>query len=210
MPAYHRPDRAAVARPIPPRCRASLWAGGLSIIMPLSAAPAAADATFLQLDAGRVNQGLVASVATGNLGFSLGVSRYVDGRSAVLAATYGFDLGDVGMLKIGPALLVRQDDAAPTESQIGARLSLERYVATEFGGIFGLAEIGSIDDSWFLLGNVTLHGGLGIELSRGGSDTYTETTIALQQQLGNGPVRLRLGYRVEEQEVFIGVSYSTF
>lgn len=200
----------ATARLLPCRKRQVHRAGVLGIIAVLTGTPALSDGSFVQLDVGRVNQGLVASVATGNLGFSLAASNYEDGRSLVLSATYGFDIGGLGTLKLGPALGIRQDDGTPTETEIGARLSLERYVSTDFGGVFGLAEIGSIDESWFLLGQVVLRDGLGIEISRGGSDTYTETTIAVQHQLGDGPLRLRLGYRAEDKEVFVGLSYSTF
>lgn len=210
MPAYHQIDPTAVACPILPRLRAGRCAGVLGLVAVLSATPAVADGTFLQFDAGPVNQGLVGSVATGNLGFGLAVSNYEDGRSAVLSATYGFDLGQIGTLKVGPAFGIRKDDGSPTETDIGARLSLERYIATGFGGIFGLAEVSTIDDAWFVLGQVSWNSGFGIELSSGASDTYSETTIALSQRLGDGPLRLRLGYRTEDREVFFGISYSTF
>lgn len=146
----------------------------------------------------------------GPWGFSLNLSGYEDGRSADLGATYGIDLGGVATLKIGPALSFERNFVAGDEVQIGGRLSLERYAPTRFGSIYGLADISSINNSWFMLGQLTLDRGLGFALSRGGSDSYTETTAAIQQQLGGGPVRLRLGYRFEDDEIFLGISVNTF
>jgi hypothetical protein len=51
---------------------------------------------------------------------------------------------------------------------------------------------------------------MGIELSRGGSKTYHETTLALQKSLSGDPVSLRLGYKLSSDKVFAGFSINTF
>lgn len=169
-----------------------------------------ADGVFVQADIGAEDQTFVATTASGPLNFSLNMSAYEDGSLSVLGIGYAFDLGTLGTLKIGPTLGYQTEDGAADETELGVRLTLERFATTSFGSVFALADVGSIDRSWFLLGQVTLQQGLGFELSRGGSDTYTETTLAIQQQLNGGPVRLRLGYRFEDEEIFVGVSFNTF
>lgn len=190
--------------------QAAFLAVALGLGLGVSTGPAGADGLFLQSDLGPENQAFVASRTVGALSYSLNLSGYEDGRSAIMGLGYAVELAPVGTLKFGPAVLFRQDDGSPSETLFGARLSLERYQPTSFGGVYGLAEIGSIDRSWFVLAQATLRNGVGFEVSRGGSETYTETTIAVQRQIGDGPVRLRLGYRAEDREFFLGVSFSTF
>ena len=45
---------------------------------------------------------------------------------------------------------------------------------------------------------------------KGGSETYYETTLAVQKRLSGGPVSLRLGYKLSSDEVFAGFSINTF
>ncbi|MDG3039787.1 hypothetical protein [Roseicyclus marinus] len=193
-----------------PRPGRSVSAAALVAALALSTLPARADGYFIQTDLGPENQSLVATFAQGRLNYGLNVSAYDDGRAATISTTYALDLGGLATLKIGPALRFEQKEVGAEDLDLGLRLSLERYQPTDFGAVYGLAEIGSIDETWFLLGQMVLRDGFSFELSRGGSDSYTETTFAVQQQLGDGPVRLRLGYRAEDTEFFVGLSVNTF
>ena len=49
-----------------------------------------------------------------------------------------------------------------------------------------------------------------MELSRGGSDSYRETTLAFQKRIADGPLSVRLGYKLTSDEVFAGFSINTF
>lgn len=171
---------------------------------------AKADGVFVQSDIGIQDQTFVATTASGPLNFSFNLSAYEDGQLAVLGVSHAFDLESFGTLKVGPTLGFKQEDGAADQTELGVRLALERFAPTSFGSVFGLVDVGSIDRSWFLLGQVNLHEGLGFEISRGGSDTYTETTFAIQHQPEDGPLRLRLGYRFENREIFVGLSFNTF
>jgi hypothetical protein len=171
---------------------------------------ARADGVFVQSDIGIQDQTFVATTASGPLNYSLNFSNYGEGRLAVLGVSYAFDLDGLGTLKVGPTLGFEQEDGTGDETELGVRLTLERFAPTSFGSVFGLVDVGSIDRSWFLLGQVNLQRGLGFEISRGGSDTYHETTFAIQHQPQDGPMRLRLGYRFENREIFVGLNFNTF
>ena len=90
-------------------------------------------------------------------------------------------------------------------------MALDRWNATSFGSTYFLGEASTPHHSWFLLSQITFaSSGVGVELSRGGSDNYHETTIALQRKLGEGPVSLRIGYKLSSEELFAGFSINTF
>ena len=176
-----------------------------------SAQPAAADGYFLQADAGRETRSLVATAATGRLNFGFNLSDYDGGRSTSTSVTYAFPLGDVAVLKIGPSIGVVRENGTWQNPELGGKLTLERYAGTSFGSVFGLAEVNSIDNAWFVLAQLTLQQpGLSFELSRGGSDNYSETTIAAQKKLPNRPMSVRFGYKLSSKEIFIGFNINTF
>jgi len=191
------------------RKRIRLLAGAMGISCFVH--PAVADGYFLQADAGRETRSFVATVATGALNFGFNLSDYDGGRSATTSFTYAFPIGDIAVLKLGPSIGVLRDSGRWKKPELGAKLSLERYAGTSFGSFYSLAELNSIDNSWFVLAQVSLQQpNLSFELSRGGSDSYRETTIAMQRKLSDGPMSLRLGYKLRSEEVFIGFNINTF
>ena len=186
-----------------------LLAGSMGITCLAQAATA--DGYFLQADAGRETRSLVATAATGPLNFGFNLSDYEEGRSASISFTYAFPLGDVAVLKFGPSIGVVRENATWQNPELGGKVSMERYAGTSFGSVFGLVEASSIDSAWFVLAQLTLQQpGLSFELSRGGSDSYRETTIAVQKKLSDWPMSLRFGYKLSSEEVFIGFNVNTF
>lgn len=172
---------------------------------------ASADGYFLQTDVGGRSQSFVASTSRGPLSFGLNLSNYEDGRSGAISATYAFPVEGVATFKLGPTVGFKRDDDGTRDTKAGARLAVDRWTATSFGSAYALAEASTVHRSWFLLGQVTFApANIGIELSRGGSDDYHETTLAVQKRLGDGPVSLRLGYKLSSEELFAGFSINTF
>lgn len=113
--------------------------------------------------------------------------------------------------RVGPTFGFDDPDDQARDYQAGALISLERYMPTAFGGVFGMAQASSINHGWFILGQVNFaRTGLGFELSRGGSDSYHETTFAIQKKLGDSPTSLRAGYKLDSGEAFMGMSFNTF
>jgi len=181
------------------------------VAVSLSSAPAVADGTFLQIDLGSETQSMVFALGRGKLNYGLNLSDYADGTSAAGSVTYTFPLQDIAILKAGPSLGFQREDGSWSDPELGAKLSLERYEPTSFGAIYGLAEVNSVDNAWFVLAQMTLDKpDLGIELSRGGSDNYHETTFAVQKQVEDSPLRLRVGYKLSSEELFVGFSLNTF
>ncbi|MCG6112364.1 MAG: hypothetical protein MEQ74_09305 [Paracoccus sp.] len=187
-----------------------LFACGLLAATTVSPA-VAADGYFLQADIGGQTQGLVASASRGDLSFGLNLSDYEGGRSSALNATYAFALPGTATLRAGPIIGITRNGGGNRESEFGIRSSIDRWSATSFGSTYFLGEASTPQRSWFLLSQVTLApSNVGIELSRGGSENYRETTLAVQRRVGAGPVRLRLGYKLSSEELFAGFSINTF
>lgn len=186
-----------------------LPANALALLVALAGAPARADGEFLQLDLSASTVGGVASVQRGPLTFGGVVTIPQDDPSALASASWGWAIPGGATLRAGPALGLSAPDLS--EAELGARVVVERYVATGWGGLFGLAEASTVDRSGFVLAQLTLaEPRLTLEASRGASETYAETTVALSRRLGDSPVSLRAGYRFEAGEVFVGVSVNTF
>ena len=189
------------------------WTGRFrqALLVFLLAGPAYADGEFLQLDIGRENQGAVASMVRGPLSFGLNYTDYDSGRIASLNVKYALPLNSPFTVRIGPSVAYQRDDGDQSRVRAGLGLVVERYSPTPFGSTFLLADLNTINQSWFVLGQVTFApSNFGLELSRGGSNTYHETTLALQKRLTDSPVSLRLGYRFSSREAFAGFSVNTF
>lgn len=186
----------------------------LSLAAALVAGPmqaAAADGYFLQADIGGRTQSAVATASQGALSYGMNLSNYEGGRSGAINATVAFPLEDVAVVRLGPAIGFKHDDDGDRDLEAGARMAVERWTGTAFGSTYVLAEASTVHRAWFLLGQVTFTpANIGIELSRGGSDDYHETTLAVQRRLGDGPVSLRLGYKLSSEELFAGLSINTF
>lgn len=172
-----------------------------------SSLAAHADGTFFQLDVGASTQTVVGSVTRGNFSLEANASHYEDGHNANLAATYGLPVFGGATVKVGPSLGWSDED----DLELGAKLSVQRYVPTSFGGAYVLADANSVNRSWFLLAQLShAPSGFGVELSRGGSDSYRETTLVAQKRIGQGPFSLRTGYKFDADEIFAGFSINTF
>ena len=183
-------------------------AAGLACVL---AQAGMADGDFLQVDAGARTQSVVAAASRGSLNYGLNLSNYEDGHSGAASLTYALPLAEVAVLKVGPTLGFQHAQDEGDDVQGGLKLSLERYTPTSFGSTYLLADASSVHHSWFLLGQMTFaSGNFGVELSRGGSDSYHETTLALQKRIADGPFSVRLGYKLTSDEVFVGFSINTF
>ena len=183
-------------------------AAGLACLL---AQAAAADGYFLQGDAGARTQSVVASASRGSLNYGMNLSNYEDGHSGAISLTYALPLADVAVMKVGPTIGFQHEQDKGDDVQAGLKLSLERYRPTSFGSTYLLADLSSVHQSWFLLGQMTFApGNFGVELSRGGSDSYRETTLAFQKRIADGPLSVRLGYKLTSDEVFAGFSINTF
>ncbi|MBM3604869.1 MAG: hypothetical protein FJX25_08960 [Alphaproteobacteria bacterium] len=172
---------------------------------------AAADGYFLQGDAGARTQSVVASASRGPLNYGLNVFNYDEGHSSAISFTYTMPLAEVAVLKAGPTLGLQQEQNEGNDLQAGLKLSVERYVPTDFGSTYALVDMSTVHESWFLLGQMTFaSANIGVELSRGGSDSYHETTLALQKRIADGPYGIRIGYKLTSEELFAGFFTNTF
>jgi hypothetical protein len=184
----------------------------LAACLAAAAAPAAAaDGFFAQADIGDRTQSAVATASRGALSYGTTLSNYEGGRSGTTFLAYTLPLEAPATVRLGPAVGLRRSDGEAREVEAGLRVAVDRWSATPFGSVYGLAEASSVHRSWFLLGQVTFApANIGVELSRGGSEDYHETTLAVQKRLGEGPVSLRLGYKLSSDEIFAGISINTF
>lgn len=172
---------------------------------------ASADGYFLQTDIGGQTQSIVASASRGQFSFSANLTDYDGGRSGALSGAYAFSLPGSVTLRAGPTIGFIDEEGEDRDTEAGARVAIDRWSATSFGATYFLAEASTPRHSWFLLSQVTFAPmNVGIELSRGGSDDYYETTLAVQRRIGDGPVGLRLGYKLTSEELFAGISINTF
>ncbi|NDV97746.1 hypothetical protein [Salipiger sp. PrR002] len=187
-----------------------LATAGLAASLALSALPAAADGTFVQLEQAQSTSGAVLAVNRDKLNYGGVVSHWDGGYSVVGSLTYGFDTPIGASFKIGPAVGGVYKDGEEDEYDLGVRASLDRWMPTSFGSFYYLAELNSIENSWFGLVSFGWgDSGFNTELSRGGSDSYLDTTLAVNKHY-DGPVSLRAGYRFNSGEFFIGFSVNTF
>ncbi|WP_234990189.1 hypothetical protein [Roseivivax lentus] len=187
-------------------------AGLLCAMLAMIARPAGADGTFLQADRSFSAFDAVATVTRGRLSFGASYNDYDGGALAGTSLVYAFPIRDFATLKAGPAISISRDDGDGFDDpQAGIKLVLDRYTPTSFGAVYLLGEFNSIENAWFGLVQTSLGAsGFSFEVSRGFSDTYDETTLALNQRIGGGPGSLRLGYRFVAEEAFFGFSVNTF
>ncbi|WP_052362622.1 hypothetical protein [Falsirhodobacter sp. alg1] len=186
-------------------------ASGVFFSLAMLASPALADGEFVQSDIAKDTRSFVGAVSRDAWSFGGNATRYDGGRSGGVQVTYGVPLAGIVTAHVGPTIGFENPDDDDTEYDIGALASLDRYVTTGFGGVYGLAQVSTIYDAWFVLGQISFaDSGFGIELSSGGSESYSETTIALQKRFTGTPVSLRTGYKTDAKEYFIGFSFNTF
>ncbi|GLT08386.1 hypothetical protein ACFQFQ_16840 [Sulfitobacter porphyrae] len=181
-------------------------------ILPFLAPSAHADGEFLQVDLSESTSTGTLSIARGPLTYGASAVSYEGGSTYGLSATYKLPVAEQFVtLRLGPALGYVKDNGKDGSFEAGLKLVAERYIPTDFGSVFLLADLNSIENSWFVLAQFGLSGpGLSFELSHGESDTYSETSLAVAKRLGDSPTSLRAGYRFDADEIFVGLSINTF
>ena len=174
----------------------------------LSAATGArADGTFFQLDLAPNASDAVLGATRGKLSFGANYSTYEDGWSAGVHVTRDFAIKDVATIKVGPSLGSSDES---NELTLGAKVIVERYQPTDFGFVFMSGQYNTIENDWFALAQIGNGKGLSVDLTAGGSDTYSEQSIAVNYRMDDGPTSLRGGYRFSAREVFVGMSINTY
>jgi len=175
------------------------------------AVPATADGEFFQFDFAPGASTVVGSVVRGPLGAALGWSDYVGGSALSANVTYSAALpvlGDGALVRLGPTARRAQDN----DIDIGAKVVFERWSPTDRGGVFLLADFNTILNEYLALGELSdqksgISGSFAIQ---GGDYGFRENTLVLGYAVPDSRVRLRLGYRFEAHQVFIGFSLNTF
>ncbi|MDS9470016.1 hypothetical protein RGQ15_20915 [Paracoccus sp. MBLB3053] len=188
-----------------------LLAPAITVLAFQPAGPAVADGFFLQSDIGSDTRGGVVALQRGPLTFGANSTDYEGGKELYASVTYALQLGNVGVLKFGPTMGKTWQDEGDDDVRTGGKVSIERYTPLEFGSVYGLVDLNSVNNSWFVLGQLNSNAlNAGIDLSRGGSDNYTETTLAFRKGFRDSPFSLRAGYKFDSDEAFLGFSINTF
>lgn len=195
FPVTAKPVRAAFAR-----CLLPLTLG--------LATPALADGEFFQADYARGASSVTATLQRDRLTYSLGWSESATGAATSLWTNYGFPVADSTWLRIGPSLRVPEGG----EAQWGLRAALERFTTSGRNSLFLLADFNSIQREYLALAQWgDMPSGFAAEVVfQGNASGYREQSVAVSLRLGEGPVRLRGGYRFESNQPFIGLSINTF
>ncbi len=187
--------------------RAAILVLFLTGSLPWLATRAEADGTFFQLDLTPQASDAVLSATRGKLSFGANYSAYETGWSAGVHVTRDVAVPNLGTVKIGPSLGHNDADSGV---EPGVKIIAERYEPTGFGFVFLSGQYNTIQNDWFALVQVGNGRGLSVDLTAGGSDTYSEHSVAVNYRLGDGPAGLRAGYRFEADEVFFGLSVNTY
>ncbi|KAA9008095.1 hypothetical protein [Histidinibacterium aquaticum] len=186
--------------------RGLLRGGLLALALPGMAAAQ----EFLQYDVSPSDSTLVASATRGAYGASLTYSRFTGGGEATVSATRGFAVpvaGAPATLRVGPSVLLSEDDSP----EAGLKIVAEQYRPTNWGGLFLLAEATTVNSGYFAMVQPNLANGVSFEITAAGnSEGYRERALAVTRRLGDGPWRLRAGYRFVAEEVFVGASLNTY
>ena len=204
--------RALTPRPFPRGLRHAATAAMACVVLSSLAPAAHADGEFLQIDRSETTATATLSIARGPLTFGANAVSYDGGRTYGTSVTYQLPFAEqFATLRLGPSLGYTKDDGEDGSFEAGLKLVAERYIPTDFGSVFLLADLNSIENSWFVLGQLGLsQPGLAIELSYGESDTYSDTSLAIAKRIGDTPASLRAGYKFDSEEVFVGLSINTF
>ena len=190
----------------PPSAQARLvWPLALTIGL---AGPAQADGEFFQADYAENAGSITATVQRDRITVSLGWSESEAGAARSLWANYGLPVAGNTWLRIGPS--IRLDAAATTDW--GLRAGLERYTTSGANSLFLLADFNTIQREYLALAQWGhMPTGLAFEVVMQGNDAgYRERSLTASLRIGNGPLRLRAGYRFDSGQPFIGVSINTF
>ncbi|MCC5996408.1 MAG: hypothetical protein JJU18_08580 [Oceanicaulis sp.] len=186
----------------------ALYAG--ACLVSLSAGPAMADGEYLQFEYARGSSTAVASVVRGPYGAAAGWSEYDSGSALGANATYRWltpALGSGALVRIGPSVRIDQD----THTDLGAKIAFERWSATPWGSVFLLADYNTIQDEYLLLGELAhARSGLSASLAVQGGESFSDNTFVLAYRIKQSPLRFRVGYRFEAQQMLVGFAVNTF
>ncbi len=177
----------------------------------LTALPASANGEFFQLDFAPGESTVVGSIVRGPFGAALGWSDYINGSAFSANITYSVAipaLGDGALLRGGASSRLDQDG----DLSMGAKVVFERWTPTDWGGVFLLADYNTILSEYLALAEVS-HSRSGLNASfavQGGDNGFRENTLVVGYAIPESRMRLRLGYRFEAQQAFIGFSVNTF
>lgn len=201
-----RPGSAWIAASVAKPCVAVVFSSLFAV------GAAKADGAFFQFDVSPETTNAVFVFVREPLSFGLNHVRYEDGRRTTLNLLYRLPLPDSApTIRIGPSLGVVDATGLASRTDFGAKISIDKWMPTDFGSIYLLGEYNSIENAAFVSAQFGFSGpGLQFEASYGESDSYSETSLAVSKKLGRGPVSLRAGYRLSAEEVFVGLSVNTF
>lgn len=200
LPHRHRP------------CGSCALAALLAVLLP---GPVRADGEYWSVDVSPSLTSGVLSATRGALTFGANHTDYDGGVSAglSLARTLPLELGLGGLaLSAGPAIGFVFDDAGDLSTpELGMTANLQRWAGTPWGFTFLQANVNTIDRAFFLQAQIGFsEPDLYLALSRGGSTEYQEMSLTVSKGLGDTPLDLRAGYRLLEEEWFVGFSVNTF
>ncbi len=197
-----------------PKVADLLYAGlsSFSFCFALFATEACADGSFFQADLSDTTSGVTVSIGRGPLTYGGSAVKYDGGYALGFNATYKVPFrSELVTVRVGPSLGTAHDGDQPGPVDLGVKIVAERYMPTKFGSLYLLADLNSIDQSWFVLSQIGFaQPGVAIELSHGESATYAETSIAIAKRLTGSPVSLRIGYRFDSAAIFAGLTINTF
>ncbi|WP_425053660.1 hypothetical protein [Psychromarinibacter sp. S121] len=200
---------SAFVQHFPRSLPAAALAAGLALAAPDAAR---ADGEFFQLDLSESAVDGVFALSRDRFSLNGNYSEYEGGHTTTLSVSYAFPVDGVGTFRFGPSVGRSVDDTdGSTTTTAGARIVFERWMPTDFGSLFLLAEYNTIDNNYFGLVQTGFgSSGFSAEFSIGGSDKYDATTLAVSKRLGDSPAYLRAGYKFVAEEAFIGFAINTF
>lgn len=169
---------------------------------------ATADGEFAQVDYAPNASSVTGTVRRDRVTATIGWSDFDGGHATTLWGNYGLPLGPGAWLRLGPSLRIDESE----DVDLGAKIGVERFSMNEHATLFLLGEFNTTAREYLVLAQVG-HRASGIagEVSfQGNNDGFREESLALSYQLREIPVRLRLGYRFDAEEVFVGFSVNTF
>ena len=189
---------------------------GIALLQVVFSASARADGEVWGLDISESSTGGVLSASRGELSFGATVTDYEGGVSAGLSLSRSlpYTFGVEGLqLSAGAGLGFSYDDEEGgfSDPKVGLSTGIQRYRSTEFGSIFWQVSFSTISQARFTQLQIGFdEPGLSLAISYGASTEYEETSISVGKRLGESPVSLRAGWRVNAEELFVGFTVNTF
>lgn len=189
---------------------------GVAFLFAIVPAQGRADGEVWGLDISESSTGGLLSASRGELSFGATVTDYEGGVSAGLSLSRSlpYTFGIEGLqLSAGAGLGFSYDDEEDgfSDPKVGLSTGVQRYRSTEFGNIFWQVSLSTIAQARFTQLQIGFdEPGLSLAISYGASTEYEETSISISKRLGESPVSLRAGWRVNAEEVFVGFTVNTY